>query len=80
MAFDDLLSLEMGLELLNYTLKEYRMNLNIDKTKRMVLNFQGERYPSTLVNLDSQSIENVQYSSTLVAASIVNRQAPETRG
>ena len=59
LAFDDLLSLEMGLELLNYTLKEYGMNLNIDKTKTMVLNFQGETYPSTLVNLDSQSIENV---------------------
>ena len=38
LAFGDLLSLEMGLELLNYTLKQYGMNLNIDKTKTMVLN------------------------------------------
>ena len=58
LAFEDLLSLELGLKLLDCTLKEYGMNLNIGKTKTMIFNFLGENYPPTLVSLDSQPIEN----------------------
>ena len=77
LAFDDMLSLEMGLKLLNCTLKEYGMNLNIGKTKTMIFNFQGENYPPTLVSLDSQPIKNETAFQYL--GSYVHREQTTTR-
>ena len=60
LAFDDLSSLGKGLELLNATLKRFGMKLNASKTKTMIFNHGGDSYPSTIVNLDSKSIDNVK--------------------
>ena len=36
------------------------MKLNASKTKTMIFNHGGDSYPSTIVNLDSKSIDNVK--------------------
>ena len=36
------------------------MQLNIGKTKTMILNYKEENYPSTIVDLENVNIENVK--------------------
>ena len=61
LAFDDIENLSKGLVLLNTTLTDYGMQVNVGKTKTiMILNCKEKNYPSTIVDLENVSIENVK--------------------
>ena len=59
LLFKDLSSLQKGLNLLNETFRRYQLEINTDKTKTMILNFDGE-YPDSISNLEGNVIDNVK--------------------
>lgn len=59
LMFEDRASLMRGLELLDSTFRRFHLEINIKKTKTMVLNFQGN-YPKTIVTLHGKPIDNVE--------------------
>ena len=60
-TFDDLASLQKGITILNELFKQYRLKINITKTKTMIFNQQldNEEYPTTVASLNGESLENV---------------------
>ena len=60
-TFDDLASLQKGITILNELFKQYRLKINITKTKTMIFNQQldYEEYPTTVASLNGESLENV---------------------
>ena len=59
LLFKDLSSLLKGLNLLNETFRRYQLEINTDKTKTMILNFDGE-FPDSISNLEGNDIDNVK--------------------
>ena len=49
--FDDIDSLKSGFELLNSTFKRYELEINYDKTKTMIFNYEGDQYPNQILEL-----------------------------
>ena len=66
-TFDDLASLQKGITILNELFKQYRLKINITKTKTMIFNQQldNEEYPTTVASLNGKSLENVVIYSYL---------------
>ena len=64
LLFDDTKNLQLGLEILNTTFNDYHLEINITKTKTMIMNFMKTEdkveYPDTLVYLNDIPIENVK--------------------
>ena len=62
LAFEDCENLRSGLKLLHKTLKRYSLEINVKKTKTMILNYQhsSEEYPNTIAYIDGKPIENVK--------------------
>ena len=62
LMFEDVKNLTLGLKLLSTTFNSYHLEINISKTKTMILNhqFTNEEYPDKLVNLNNTPIENVK--------------------
>ena len=62
LVFEDVNNLEMGLELLFITFKKNYLEINISKTKTMILNHQytNKEYPDKLMSLNNSPVENVK--------------------
>jgi len=63
--FEDISSLQKGLNLLNETFIRFHLQINISKTKTMIINYrylnpEEETYPETIANLNGQTVENVK--------------------
>ena len=60
-TFDDLASLQKGLNILNELFSKYRLKINVSKTKTMIFNQQLENkeYPTCIASLDGEDLENV---------------------
>ena len=52
--------LEKGMKLLSETFTRFNLQINVTKTKTMILNFAGENYPDTIVKLNESEIKNVE--------------------
>ena len=62
LSFMDKSSLQQAVNELNVTFKRFGLNINISKTKTMILNHQHikNEYPSTVCNIEGEDIENVK--------------------
>ena len=58
--FENLASLEKGIQILNQTFIRFNLKINVGKTKTMILNSREENYPDTIANLDGEVITNVE--------------------
>ena len=60
--FNDAENLQRGLNLLDETFEQYKLKINVSKTKTMILNFIKEsgEYPNTVSNLGGEEVENVE--------------------
>ena len=59
--FFDEKSLGKALNLLNKTFISYHLDINVGKTKTMILNHDcSEEYPTSICNIDDKAIENVK--------------------
>ena len=56
LTFDDKGSLQKGIMLLNKIFTEYRLQINITKTKTMIFNqkYTGEAYPTSISSLNGK--------------------------
>ena len=61
LLFEDINNLDLALQLLVTTLKEYQLEINTSKTNTMILNNQytNEAYPETIVKIENIPIKNV---------------------
>ena len=57
-------------------LQKFGLVISIDKTKTMILNFKGNDYPSSIININSQPIENVTHFTYLGA--VISYSEPGT--
>ena len=63
LAFESISDLQKGLNLLNETFCRFFLQINSKKTKTMIVNFKylnDDAYPSDIVNLNGEVIENVE--------------------
>ena len=61
LMFNDIESLQKGINILNKLFTEYGMKINITKTKTMIFNHHAAvKYPSTIVSLNGEALENVE--------------------
>ena len=62
LTFEDTNNLQRGANLLFSVLKSFHLEINLKKTKTMILNHQytNVQYPSTILNLNGKTIENVK--------------------
>ena len=74
LLFNDIESLRKGLDILNKTFKRYQLEMNLSKTKTMIMNFEEETYPTTIAHADGKDIENVEVFRYL-GCQVHNKQA-----
>ena len=63
--FNDAVNLEMGLVLLNETFIRIHLQINVSKTKRMIVNYKyirrdEETYPESITSLNGKPLKNVK--------------------
>jgi hypothetical protein len=74
-TFDDKVSLQRGLKLLNSTFQRFNLKINVTKTKTMILNCEND-YPDTIASLNGKPIDNVE--SFLYLGCIIKYNEPTT--
>ena len=74
-TFDDKVSLQRGLKLLNSTFQRFDLKINATKTKTMILNCEND-YPDTIASLNGKPIDNVE--SFLYLGCIIKYNEPTT--
>ena len=62
LAFENISDMQRALNLLSTTFNRFHLNLNVSKTKSMILNYQyiGLNYPHSISSLNGEKIENVK--------------------
>ena len=51
--FEDESSLNKGFEILNSTFERYELEINYEKTKTMIFNYEGNDYPKTIIKTEN---------------------------
>ena len=58
LIFDDVESLQQGLNLLDDIFTRFQLSINVSKTKTMIFGHEGE-YPTTIASLNNTNVDNV---------------------
>ena len=74
LLFNNIKDLRLGLDILNKTFKRYKLEMNLGKTKTMIMNLEDDDYPTTIAKVDGKDIENVEVF-TYLGCKVHNRQA-----
>ena len=66
--------LQLAANLLSELLTTFGLVINIDKTKSMIMNFQGVTYPESIITINNAAIENVE--NFVYLGSLINNNHP----
>ena len=67
--FTDTANLQKALDLLDKTFERFHLKINVSKTKTVIVNYKymnndRETYPKSICNLNRETVDNVEMSST----------------